>query len=154
MNTFIIRQIYVFNCRMFVKQETTMTIIKFNEKNNISKIKTVNFNNALGIKNNNKNIIFFSKYELSSILNLYSKQVSKGLWKDYALDSKVNTAIFSIYKHSHDKPIYQIIKKSIKGFRNVPDFFITKDKEIINKSSKISTILSKFEKKLSIRKHI
>ena len=154
MNTFIIRQIYVFNCRMFVKQETTMTIIKFNEKNNISKIKTVNFNNALGIKNNNKNIIFFSKYELSSILNLYSKQVSKGLWKDYALDSKVNTAIFSIYKHSHDKPIYQIIKKSIKGFRNVPDFFITKDKEIINKSSEISTILSKFEKKLSIRKHI
>ena len=154
MNTFIIRQIYVFNCRMFVKQETTMTIIKFNEKNNISKIKTVNFNNALGIKNNNKNIIFFSKYELSSILNLYSKQVSKGLWKDYALDSKVNTAIFSIYKHSHDKPIYQIIKKSIKGFRNVPDFFITKDKEIINKSSEISSILSKFEKKLSIRKHI
>ena len=154
MNTFIIRQIYVFNCRMFVKQETTMTIIKFNEKNNISKIKTVNFNNALGIKNNNKNIIFFSKYELSSILNLYSKQVSKGLWKDYALDSKVNTSIFSIYKHSHDKPIYQIIKKSIKGFRNVPDFFITKDKEIINKSSEISTILSKFEKKLSIRKHI
>ena len=154
MNTFIIRQIYVFNCRIFVKRETIMTVIKFNEKNNISKIKTVNFNNALGIKNNNKNIIFFSKYELSSILNLYSKQVSKGFWKDYALDSKVNTAIFSIYKHSHDKPIYQIIKKSIKGFRNAPNFFITKDKEIINKSSEISTILLKFEKKLSIRKYI
>ena len=85
---------------------------------------------------------------------MYSKQVSKGFWKDYALDSKVNTAIFSIYKHSHDKPIYQIIKKSIKGFRNVPDFLITKDKEIINKSSEISTILSNFEKKLSIRKYI
>ena len=131
-----------------------MTIINFNKKNNIGKIKTSNFNNALGVKNNNKNIIFFSKYELSSILNLYSKQVSKGLWKDYALDSKVNTAIFSIYKHSQDKPIYQIIKKSIKGFRNMPDFFITKDKEIINKSSEISIILSKFEKKLSIRKYL
>ena len=154
MNTFIIRQIHVFDCRIFVKQETKMTIIKLNEKYNISKIKTSNFNNVLGVKNNNKNIIFFSKYELSSILNLYSKQVSKGFWKDYALDSKVNTAIFSIYKHSHDKPIYQIIKKSIKGFRNVPDFLITKDSEIINKSSEISTILSKFEKKLSIRKHI
>ena len=116
MNTFIIRQIYVFNCRIFVKQETNITIIQFNEKNNISKIKTSNFENVQGIKNNNKNIIFFSKYELSSILNLYSKQVSKGLWKDYALDSKVNTAIFSIYKHSHDKTIYQIIKKSINLF--------------------------------------
>ena len=48
----------------------------------------------------------------------------------------------------------QIIKKSIKGFRNMPDFFITKDSEIINKSTEISTILSKFEKKLSIRKHL
>ena len=131
-----------------------MTIVKFNEKNNISKINTPNFDNTQNLRSNNKNIIFFSKYELSSILNLYSKQVSKGFWKDYALDSTVNTAIFSIYKHSHDKPIYQIIKKSIKGFRNMPDFFITKDKEIINKSSEISTILSKFEKKLSIRKHI
>ena len=130
-----------------------MTIVKFNKKNSINKINSPNFNNII-VKNNNKSVIFFSKYELSSILNLYSKQVSKGLWKDYALDSKVNTAIFSIYKHSHDKPIYQIIKKSIKSFRNIPDFFITKDKEIINKSSEISTILSKFEKKLSIRKHI
>ena len=154
MNTFIIRQIYVFICRILGKRETKMTIIKFNEINNICKIKTLKFNNALGVKNNNKNIIFFSKYELSSIFNLYSKQVSNGFWKDYALDSKVNTAIFSIYKHSHDKPIYQIIKKSIKGFRNVPNFLITKDKEIINKSSEISTILSKFEKKLSIRKYI
>jgi len=132
-----------------------MTVLKFNKNNIIDKIKTSSLSNSQSIiKNNNKNFIFFSKYELSSILNLYSKQVSKGFWKDYALDSKVNTAIFSIYKHSHDKPIYQIIKKSIKGFRNMPDFFITKNKEIINKSSEISTILSKFEKKLSIRKHI
>ncbi len=82
-----------------------MTIIKLNEKkSNLS-------NTASFINKNNKNFIFFSKYELTSILNLYSKQVSKGFWKDYALDSKANIAIFSIYKHSHDKPIYQIIKK-------------------------------------------
>ena len=147
MNTFIIRQLDVFNCRIFLKQETMMTILKF-KKNN------ANLNKNLGVKNNNKSIIFFSKYELSSILNLYSKQVSKGFWKDYALDSRMNTAIFSIYRHSHDKPIYQIIKKSIKGFRNMPDFFITQDELIINKSSEITTILSKFEKKLSIRKYI
>ena len=147
MNTFIIRQLDVFNCRIFLKQETMMTILKF-KKNN------PNLNKNPGVKNNNKSIIFFSKYELSSILNLYSKQVSKGFWKDYALDSMTNTAIFSIYRHSHDKPIYQIIKKSIKGFRNMPDFFITRDKEIINKSSEISNILSKFEKKISIRNYI
>ena len=132
-----------------------MNILKFNQKNKFDKVKNSDFSITSSFVNkNNKNFIFFSKYELTSILNLYSKQVSKGFWKDYALDSKANTAIFSIYKHSHDKPMYQIIKKSFKGFRNVPDFFITKDSEIINKSTEISTILSKFEKKLSIRKHL
>ena len=132
-----------------------MTILKFNKKININIIKNSNLCNSIGVTtNNNDNIIYFSKYELTSILNLYSKQVSKGFWKDYALDSKANTAIFSIYKHSHDKPMYQIIKKSFKGFRKMPDFFITKDSEIINKSTEISTILSKFEKKLSIRKYL
>ena len=132
-----------------------MTIIKLNEKENFNKVKKLNLSNTASfINKNNKNFIFFSKYELTSILNLYSKQVSKGFWKDYALDSKANTAIFSIYKHSHDKPMYQIIKKSFKGFRSMPDFFITKDSEIINKSTEISTILSKFEKKLSIRKFL
>ena len=154
MITFIIRQLDVFNCRIFLKQETMMTILKFKKNNNINKTNNSNLYKNPGVKNNNKSIIFFSKYELSSILNLYSKQVSKGFWKDYALDSKMNTAIFSIYKHSHDKPIYQIIKKSMKGFRNIPDFYITQDEQIINKSSELITILSKFEKKLSIIKHI
>ena len=124
-----------------------MAVIRFN------KVKNPSLNKTSVVMKINNNFIFFSKYELTSILNLYSKQVSKGFWKDYALDSNANTAIFSIYKHSHDRPIYQIIKKSLKGFRNVPDFFITKDTEIINKSSEISIILSKFEKKLSIRKY-
>ena len=124
-----------------------MAVIRFN------KVKNPSLNKTSVVMKINNNFIFFSKYELTSILNLYSKQVSKGFWKDYALDSNANTAIFSIYKHSHDRPIYQIIKKSLKGFRNMPNFFITKDTEIINKSSEISIVLSKFEKKLSIRKY-
>ena len=132
-----------------------MTILKFNKEISFDKIENSNLSNSRGVTtNNSKKFIFFSKYELTSILNLYSKQVSKGFWKDYAWDSRGNTAVFSIYKHSQDKPVYQIIKKSIKGFRNTPNFFIIKDRQIINKSSEISIILSKFEKKLSIRKYL
>ena len=114
-----------------------MTIIKLNVKENFNKVKKLNLSNSASfINKNNKNFIFFSKYELTSILNLYSKQVSKGFWKDYALDSKANTAIFSIYKHSHDKPMYQIIKKSFKGFRNMPDFFIQRIPKLLTKVMK------------------
>ena len=98
-------------------------------------------------------LIFFSRFELTAILNLYSKQVSKGTWRDYALDSKINTAIFSVYRHTHDKPLYQIIKNREKGFRNKPEFYIKSEVQIIIKSSELFTILSKFEKKLSIKKY-
>ena len=126
-----------------------MTVVKFNIKNS-----NVNFQNASANKIfSEKNIIFFSKFELTAILNLYSKQVSKGSWRDYALDSEVDTAIFSIYRHSHDKPLYQIIKKSQRGFRNKPEFSIKSDLYVMNKSNELSTILSKFEKKLCIIKY-
>ena len=126
-----------------------MTVIKFYKKN--SNINSTNSNTNMILSE--KNFIFFSKFELTSILNLYSKQVSKGSWRDYALDSKVDTAIFSIYRHSHDKPLYQIIKKSQKGYRNKPEFSIKSDLHVMNKSNELSTILSKFEKKLYIIKY-
>ena len=130
-----------------------MNIIKFEKKFFITSANnTIIKNDTLNLKKIEKKLLFFSKIELTSILNLYSKQVSKGAWKDYALDSKIDNAIFSIYRHAQDKPMYQIIKKSIIGFRNKPTFYIKKGEEIISKSSNLNIILSNFEKKLSIKK--
>ena len=130
-----------------------MNILKFEKKNFINSVKNQNFRNyTFNKKKVEKNFVFFSKKELSSILNLYSKQVSKGFWKDYALDNQTENAIFSVYKHSHDKPMYQIIKNSHKGFRNKPNFYIKKGEEYISKSNSLFKVLSNFEKKLSIKK--
>ena len=125
-----------------------MTILNF--KVNNSKISNVL---KLSRNKNHKNIIFFSKLELTSILSLYSKQVSRGFWKDYAMDSQNETAIFSIFRHTHDKPIYQIIKKRLKGRKSINEFYTLKDSGLISKSTDLFTILNKFEKKLSIRKY-
>jgi len=101
-------------------------------------------------KNNEKKITFFSKLELTSILSLYSRQVAKGLWKDYALDNQNGTAFFSIFRHTHDKPIYRIVKKKLKGLKNKNEFLIIKDAQIIYKSSELLLALSRFEKKISL----
>ena len=52
--------------------------------------------------NNHK--LYFSKTELSKILNCYSIGVSNGNWKDYALNFNKNEAIFSFYKHTLASP--------------------------------------------------
>ena len=50
------------------------------------------------------------------ILSIYGKNVSNGTWRDYAIDHKENTAVFSIYRSTFEKPFLQIIKnkKSLK----------------------------------------
>ena len=129
-----------------------MQIINFNQKANSFLKKNLQYHNENNKVISDKNTIYFSKYELTIILNLYSKQVSLGSWRDYAIDSKNDIAVFSIYRHTHDQSMYQIIKISKKGYRNNPDFFIKDSNKIIYKSKVIDQILSKFEKKINIKK--
>tara|TARA_Y100001970_G_scaffold48479_1_gene61438 strand:+ start:25482 stop:25817 length:336 start_codon:yes stop_codon:yes gene_type:complete len=69
---------------------------------------------------NNHNL-YFSKSELSKILNCYSLGVSNGNWKDYALNFKSNEAIFSFYKHTHASP--ECILKKYKEKKKKKTFF-------------------------------
>jgi hypothetical protein len=57
---------------------------------------------STSISNNHK--LYFSKSELSKILNCYSLGVSNGNWRDYDLNFKSNEAIFSFYKHTLASP--------------------------------------------------
>ena len=129
-----------------------MQILKFNKNTNSFFNISSNYNNTTKKRISDKNIIYFLKHELTFILNLYSKQVSLGSWRDYAIDSKDDNASFSIYRHTHDKPMYQIIKTSKKGYRDQPEFFIKNSNKIIYKSKVLEQIISKFEKKLNIKK--
>lgn len=54
--------------------------------------------------------IAFTKAELNAILAIYSFQVSKGNWRDYAIDFTKELAMFSIYRHAHETPLASIVK--------------------------------------------
>ena len=58
----------------------------------------------------------FNKIELNMILSIYGKNVSNGIWRDYAIDHNENIAVFSIYRSTFEKAFLQIIKnkKSLK----------------------------------------
>ena len=63
--------------------------------------------------NNSK--LFFSRDELNKILSCYSNGVSRGKWKDYAINFNKNEAIFFIYKNSIASPDCVLTKtKKIK----------------------------------------
>ena len=74
---------------------------------------------STSIPNNHK--LYFSKSELSKILNCYSIGVSNGNWKDYALNFNSNEAIFSFFKHTYSSP--DCILKKYKEKKKKKTFF-------------------------------
>jgi hypothetical protein len=59
--------------------------------------------------------IFFSRRELDQLLQLYSRQVARGEWRDYAIDQSDGLAAFSVFRHSLETPLYTIVKTAPAG---------------------------------------
>ncbi|TVQ83052.1 MAG: DUF2794 domain-containing protein [Micavibrio sp.] len=59
--------------------------------------------------------VTFNKHELGQILSVYGTRVSKGEWKDYALDCTGDSAMFSIFRHSNEKPAFVVSKTVGRG---------------------------------------
>lgn len=55
-------------------------------------------------------IVSFDRRELALLLNLYGRKVAKGEWRDYAMDMLKDRALFSIYRHTSERPLYVVEK--------------------------------------------
>ena len=100
---------------------------------------------APNYKNNYK--VFFSKAELQIILQTYSKQVSSGVCRDYSIDHSKQKAIFSFFRSTFDKPIFQIEKKTNVKSKSLFDFSITYKQKIIETNVSLSKILIRLDRK-------
>jgi hypothetical protein len=54
---------------------------------------------------------YFERAELLQLLRLYSRKVASGEWRDYALDHREGVALFSVFRHTHEGPLYTIVKR-------------------------------------------
>jgi Protein of unknown function (DUF2794) len=55
-------------------------------------------------------VIHFNRRELEAILRLYGRRVAAGEWRDYALDFGRDKAVFSVFRHTSEVPLYRIEK--------------------------------------------
>lgn len=94
---------------------------------------------------NNHNL-YFSKNELAKILNLYSKGVSNGEWKDYAIDFNKNNAFFYIFKHSFGGPDWILNKSLEKKKRKI--FYNLKSSNQNKKFDNLDLLLSILNRKI------
>ena len=56
------------------------------------------------------NRVTFDRRELNRIFNLYGRMVAAGEWRDYAIDFGREKAVFSVFRHTSEVPLYRIEK--------------------------------------------
>ena len=55
---------------------------------------------------------FFSQQELRLLLDVYSRRVASGEWRDYAIDADGGSVAFSVFRHTFDRPLFSVVKKA------------------------------------------
>ena len=85
--------------------------------------------------------LYFSKYELTKILTCYSKGVSKGSWKDYAISFGKQETSFYMFKHSLASPDC-ILTKISKNKKNSIIYNLKIQNSLKKKYNRIDDILA------------
>ena len=91
--------------------------------------------------------VFFDRADLMRILSVYSRQVSRGLWRDYAIDHRSNMAVFSIYRRSQEQPLFAITKVQLRGDRD-PKYVLQSRGSQLASSRTLKDILDVLNKQL------
>ena len=86
---------------------------------------------------------FFKKEELKIILNLYTKMVSNGSWKDYGLSISSKQVSFSVFKNSTENAIYKICKNFKPSNKNLKYLITDTNGKILKNSFDLNSLLSK-----------
>ena len=86
---------------------------------------------------------FFNKSELRIILNLYSKMVSKGFWKDYGLNISKEEVSFNVYKRTSENAEFRICKNFRLKNKNLKYFTSDSRGNILNISKNLEELLYK-----------
>jgi len=91
--------------------------------------------------------VFFDRAELNQLLSLYSRNVAAGEWRDYAIDQVGGTAIFSVFRHTHDAPLFSIAKQ--RNNRST-EYVVFSGREKIKRSKSLQEALKIFRKHLRV----
>src|SRR6516162_755771 len=92
--------------------------------------------------------LYFSRQELNQLLSLYSRNVARGVWRDYAIDHRDGMALFSVFRHTHEAPVYSIIKTAPAQTRPA-EFIVQSGRQRLRVSGSLGEALEIFQKRLS-----
>lgn len=92
----------------------------------------------------------FDRRELGAILDVYGRQVAAGEWRDYAMDFLRERAVFSIYRHHSERPLYVVEKNPKLRSRQGQYMVLAQDGRVLKRGHDLRTVLRVLEPRLSV----
>ncbi len=94
-------------------------------------------------------VVFFDRRELSKLLNLYSRRVISGEWRDYAIDHDGRRVVFSVYRNSAEKPVFSVAKEAV-GNAGAARYVVTSGARRVARASTIDEAVGALERQLRL----
>jgi len=102
----------------------------------------------------------FDPSELRSLLQLHSRKVASGEWRDYALDFTPGFAQFAAYARSSDGPLFRVQKSSGRQDADCAFALIDAKGQVLRRDRRLGPVLQWLERAASgsakimpLRKH-
>lgn len=92
--------------------------------------------------------IAFQRTELNMILGLYGRMVAAGEWRDYGLSHLRDVAIFSVFRHTAENPLYTIEKRPKLRLKQGQYAVIGMNGQVLKRGNDLRQVLRVLERKL------
>ena len=92
--------------------------------------------------------VSFQRTELNLILGLYGRMVAAGLWRDYGISLLRDAAVFAVFRHTGEQPLYRIEKRPKLVDRQGQYAVIGMDGRILKRGHDLGKVLRPLEAKL------
>ena len=94
--------------------------------------------------------IAFNRNEINQILGVYGRKVASGEWRDYAIDSLRERAVFSIFRKTSEVPLYRIEKRPQQARKQGAYSVIAATGLILKRGHDLANVLRVLDRKLKL----
>jgi len=93
-------------------------------------------------------VVSYHRTELAVILSLYGRMVAAGEWRDYGISALREVAVFSVFHHTAEHPVYRIEKRPKLLLRQGQYSVVAMDGRVLKRGADLKTVLAVLERKL------
>jgi hypothetical protein len=90
--------------------------------------------------------VFFERREFDMLLRLYGRMVAAGEWRDYGMAGLADSAVFSVFRHASEEPLYRIEKHPALARRQGAWAVIGRGGIILKRGHDLAQVLRVFDK--------